>query len=65
MTFEDWMKLRDLSPSSIRKYDGAIKGPLSDWAMNGSLTECSGQLIPDNNLDGFSAFAGGTPSLYL
>jgi hypothetical protein len=24
---------------------------------------CSGQLIPDSGLDGFSAFAGGTPSL--
>lgn len=39
MTFENWMKLRGLSPSSVKKYDSAIKGPMSDWAMGGKLTE--------------------------
>ncbi len=32
MTFEDWMRHRGLSASSIGKYAGAIEGPLSAWA---------------------------------
>lgn len=39
MTFEDWMRLRKLSTSSIKNYEGAIKGAMSDWAMAGGLTD--------------------------
>ena len=39
MTFEDWMRLRKLSPASVKHYYGAVKGPISDWAINGGLTE--------------------------
>lgn len=39
MTFENWMRLRVLSERSIKKYNGAIKGSMSDWAMQGGLTE--------------------------
>lgn len=39
MTFEDWMRLRGLSLSSVKKYDGAIKGPMSEWAIEGGLIE--------------------------
>lgn len=30
MTFEDWMKLRNLQVKSIKNYSGAINGSLSD-----------------------------------
>ncbi len=38
MTFEDWMRHRGLSASSIGKYAGAIDGPLSTWATEAGLT---------------------------
>lgn len=37
MTFEDWMRLRDLSESSVRKYEGAISGAMSEWAIDGGI----------------------------
>lgn len=37
MTFEDWMSYRGLSKSSIDKYLGAIRGSLSEWAMDAAL----------------------------
>ena len=37
MKFEDWMLYRGLSISSVKKYDGAIRGPLSDWAINNGI----------------------------
>lgn len=55
MTFEGWMKLRGLAPSSIKKYDGAIEGPMSDWAMGGSLTE--GPLTAIHNHTQFESIA--------
>ena len=39
MTFEDWMHHRGLSPSSVKKYEGAIRGPMSEWAMDSGLTQ--------------------------
>jgi hypothetical protein len=39
MTFEDWMRHRGLSPSSVKKYEGAIRGPMSEWAMDSGLTQ--------------------------
>jgi putative restriction endonuclease len=38
MTFEDWMRHRGLSASSIGKYASAIEGPLSAWATEAKLT---------------------------
>lgn len=38
MTFEDWMRHRGLSAKTISNYAGAIKGPLSAWAMEAQLT---------------------------
>lgn len=42
-TFESWMREQGLSESSIKKYGGAVTGPLTTWAnsnsvMTGSLT---------------------------
>ena len=37
MKFEDWMLYRGLSISSVKKYDGAIRGPLSDWAIKNGI----------------------------
>lgn len=39
MKFDDWMQLRNLSHSSIKKYAGAVNGALSDWAMRASLLD--------------------------
>jgi len=43
VTFEDWMRLRGLSASSVKKYEGAVSGAMSEWAiaegiMGGPLT---------------------------
>lgn len=43
MNFYDWMIHKGLSKSSARSYDGAIRGALSEWAMDGGLI--SGPLI--------------------
>lgn len=37
MNFYDWMIHKGLSSSSARSYDGALRGPLSEWAMDGDL----------------------------
>ncbi|MGH1540275.1 MAG: HNH endonuclease [Arenicella sp.] len=39
MTFEDWMRLRGLSESSVKKYEGAISGAMSEWAMDGGIID--------------------------
>ena len=39
MTFEDWMRLRGLSESSVKKYEGAISGALSEWAIEGGIID--------------------------
>lgn len=39
MIFEDWMRHRGLSPSSVKKYEGAISGSLSEWAIDNKLIE--------------------------
>lgn len=63
MTFEDWMKLRGLAPSSIKKYDGAIKGPMSDWAMDGGLIE--GPLTSIQNHSQFELIASALRNLQI
>ena len=39
MTFEEWMRYKGLSSSSISKYEGAIRGVLANWAIDNSLVE--------------------------
>jgi hypothetical protein len=39
MTFEDWMRYRGLSPSSVKKYEGAVRGAMSEWAIDNGLLE--------------------------
>jgi len=39
VTFEDWMRLRGLSPASIEKYQTAINGVMSDWVIENGLLE--------------------------
>jgi len=39
MTFEDWMRHRGLSPSSVKKYEGAVRGAMSEWAMDNGLID--------------------------
>ena len=39
MIFEDWMLHKDLSASTALKYDGAIKGSLTEWGMDNGLLE--------------------------
>ncbi len=39
MTFEEWMRYRGLSESSIKKYEGAVSGTMSEWAIDGGLID--------------------------
>lgn len=39
MTFEDWMRLRGLSESSVKKYEGAVSGAMSDWVIEGGIMD--------------------------
>lgn len=39
MVFEDWMRHKGLSASSALKYEGAIRGALSEWAIDNGLIE--------------------------
>lgn len=39
MIFEDWMLHKGLSASTALKYDGAIKGALTEWCMDNGLLE--------------------------
>jgi predicted restriction endonuclease len=39
VTFEDWMRHRGLSPASVEKYQAAIHGVMSRWAMENGLLE--------------------------
>ena len=39
MTFEDWMHHRGLSLSSVKKYEGAIRGSMSEWAVENGLMD--------------------------
>lgn len=56
MTFEDWMRHRGLSASSIEKYAGAIRGPLSSWAMKDGLI--AGPLYAIQSASEFQKIAG-------
>lgn len=39
MTFEKWMRLRGLSESSVKKYEGAVSGAMSEWAIDGGIMD--------------------------
>lgn len=55
MTFEDWMRHRGLSESSAKKYEGAITGAMSEWAVNGGLID--GPLTSIQSQNRFEAIA--------
>jgi hypothetical protein len=38
MEFEDWLRSEGLSPSTVKKYVGAIDGPLSKWGIEAKST---------------------------
>jgi putative restriction endonuclease len=39
VTFEDWLRHRGLSESSVLKYEGAVSGAMSQWAVDGGIIE--------------------------
>lgn len=39
MDFEEWLEADGMSTSTVKKYVGAIRGPLSTWANSYQLTE--------------------------
>ncbi len=39
MIFKHWMQFHGLSPSSADKYESAIQGPLSQWAIEAKIIE--------------------------
>lgn len=55
MEFEDWMVSQGLSKSTIRKYAGAIDGPLTDWAAQHAISKQPLRDIHDSNE--FAAFS--------
>ena len=55
MTFNEWMNHKGLSSSTILKYDGAINGSLSDWAIENKLI--SGPLTSIIGKTNFDAIA--------
>ncbi len=61
MTFEDWMEYRGLSSSSVKKYEGAIRGALSEWAREGGLIE--GPLTGVTSKSAFDAISLGVQKL--
>lgn len=55
MNFYDWMIYKGLSESSARSYYGALRGALSEWAMDSGLT--SGPLIALNSCSDLGAIS--------
>lgn len=53
--FESWMRERGLSESTIKKYDGAISGPLTSWANTNAIL--SGSLLDVSDRVEFSSFS--------
>lgn len=49
MSFEQWMKNKKLSDSSILKYSGAIEGVLSEWALTAGIITDSILSISDSS----------------
>lgn len=61
MNFYDWMVRKGLSKSSARSYDGALRGALSEWAMDGGLI--SGPLTALTSSSAFGALSPGIQEL--
>ena len=57
MTFEEWIRHRDLSESSVKKYEGAVSGVMSEWAIDGGLMD--GPLTSILSLSRFELIAVG------
>ncbi|GHU19722.1 hypothetical protein FACS189475_07430 [Betaproteobacteria bacterium] len=55
MNFQDWMQHRQLSPSSVEKYFGAIQGALSQWAIENNIM--AGPLTSLTNITAFNNIA--------
>lgn len=55
MTFEQWMRHRGLSESSVKKYEGAVSGVMSEWAIDGGLMD--GPLTSIQSLSRFDSIA--------
>ncbi|PSS58859.1 HNH endonuclease [Pseudomonas sp. BBP2017] len=55
MTFEDWMRYKGLSLSSVKKYDGAVRGVMSEWAIDNKLVE--GPLVSLSSQSEFEVIA--------
>jgi len=49
ITFEQWMKNKKLSDSTILKYSGAINGVLSEWALTAGIITDSIPSISDSS----------------
>jgi hypothetical protein len=47
MEFEDWLVSEGLSPATVKKYAGAIDGPLTEWAMEHKITSKSIRQVND------------------
>lgn len=60
-TFESWMRQQGLSESSVRKYSGAIAGPLSAWAKDGSIVADSLLSVTDHAV--FQSISAGIQQL--
>jgi len=61
MNFYDWMIHKGLSKSSTGSYDGALRGSLTEWAMDGGLI--SGPLIALTSSSAFDAISTGIQEL--
>lgn len=55
MTFEDWLRHRGLSESSVLKYEGALSGAMSQWAIEGGIID--GPLTSIQSYSRFGAIA--------
>lgn len=47
MQFEDWLVSEGLSPSTVKKYAGAIDGPLTKWGIERKLTAKPIRMVVD------------------
>jgi predicted restriction endonuclease len=61
LTFKQWIRHRGLSDSSVRNYEGAISGVLSDWAIDGGLI--NGPLTSIQSLSQFESISIGVRKL--
>lgn len=55
MNFYDWMIHKGLSKSSARSYDGALRGALSEWALDSGLIK--GPLLASTSASDFSTLS--------